>query len=169
MNRTEKSISPWRKKLKMLQMEKICIAISSIVKWPRISTDSMQFMAFFIKLWGNNPKSCTGPQNSQTILRKKSRAKVSGSLILNYPAQLQSLNHAGDGRKTHKSMEQNREPGKFPCLIGRIHFQQGRKEYSVGKDSLFNKPFWKTWQPSQGKQSHWLLFHKIYKNKLKMD
>lgn len=77
----------------MLQMEKICIAISSIVK---MAQDIYRFNAIhgiFHKARGNNPKSCTGPQNSQTILRKKSRAGVSGSLISNYPAQLQSLNH----------------------------------------------------------------------------
>lgn len=68
----------------MLQMEKICIAISSIVK---MAQDIYRFNAIhgiFHKARGNNPKSCTGPQNisnSQTILRKKSRAGVSGSLI----------------------------------------------------------------------------------------
>ena len=77
-------------------MEKIYIAISSIVKMARISTDSMQFMAFFTKpeaiilnlVWNHKTS-----QIAKTILRKKSRAGVSGSLISNYPAQLQSLNH----------------------------------------------------------------------------
>ena len=157
----------------MLQMEKIYIAISSIVKMARISTDSMQFMAFFHKTRGNNPKSCMEPQElsqiAKTILRNKSRAGVSGFLISNYPAQLQSLNHMVMAERHTNQWNRTESLERLNAYMDNSSLAREERIFSGEKIVYSINSVGKTGQ-LQGKQSHWtFFFHKIYKNKLKMD
>ena len=144
----------------MLQMEKIYIAISSIVKMARISTDSMQFMAFFTKpeaiilnlVWNHKTS-----QIAKTILRKKSRAGVSGSLISNYPAQLQSLNRTVMAERHTNQWNRTESLERFNAYMDDSSSAREERIFSGEKIASSINSVGKTGQ-LQGKQSHWTYF-----------
>ena len=78
------------------------------------------------------------PQNilySQNNLEKKrTKLEVSCSLASDYTTKLQKSKQCISGtKKTHKSMEQNREPINKPTHLQSINLQQRRQEYTIGK------------------------------------
>ena len=114
----------------------------------------------FHKARGNNPKYCTGPQNisnSQTILRKKSRAGVSGSLISNYPAQLQSLNHTVMAERHTNQWSRTENLGSFHAYMDDSFSAREERIFSGEKIVSSINSVGKTGQ-LQGKQSHWISF-----------
>jgi len=42
-------------------------------------------------------------------------------------------------------MEKNREPRSKPTHLQSINFQQKRQEYTMEKNSLFSKLWWRSW------------------------
>ena len=46
-------------------------------------------------------------------------------------------------KQTHRSMEQNRKPRNKPTHLRSINLQQSKQEYTMEKDSFFNKWCWK--------------------------
>jgi len=72
-------------------------------------------------------------------------------------------------KKTHRSMEENREPRNKPMLLWSINLQQRRQQYTMGEK-------WSLQQMVLGKQDSYMqknetghLSYTIHKNKLKMD
>ena len=72
---------------------------------------------------------------SQNNLEKKRiKLVVSCSLTSDYTTKLQQSKQCISGtKKTHRSMEQNREPINKPTHLQSINLQQRTQEYTIGK------------------------------------
>ena len=74
----------------------------------------------------------------------------------------------GTDMKTHRSMEQNREPKNKPMYSWSI-YDKGDKNIQRRKDSLLKNLGWENRTDADTREQNWITSYTIYKNTFKMD
>ena len=128
----------------------------------------------FHKSRWNNSKICMKTQKTwitKTFLRKKN--KVGGIIHLHfkvyYEASVIKNSVVQAQKQTHRSMEQNKEPGNESTVIWSTNLWQRRQKYMKRKRQLPQEMVLGKQDSYMLKNQTGLLYHTIYKNKLKMD
>ena len=134
-------------------------------------------MAFCHRTGTNNSKICTEARKTQIlkrILRKRTKLKVSHSLVLNYTTKLQYSKQygvgtkTGAGTKTDMQIKGTEQPRKKPTLLWSVNLQQRKQKYTMGKRQSSMNGVGKTGQ-LHAKVGNWTTFSHHIQNKLKMD
>ena len=107
-------------------------------------------MTFFYRIRTKNTNIYMETQkitNCQSNPEKKEKSLMYNSHRLQSVLQSQSNQNSMIlvQKQTYRSMEQNEEPRNKPMLIQPISIQQRRQDYTMVKESLFNKWYWENW------------------------